>query len=185
MRRIAAACALLVLAACSSAPPLPAPPPDPATQMSALEQRIAILIEEQREKLGPNAHPLAIDPELGDVARAHSRDMAAGKYFAHASPKGETTATLLMAADPRFQGLLGENIGALHYAKQSGIDVAAFARAFLEQWLKSPQHRDNMTMADYTLAGIGAAVDGDTVYVTVLFATDLGMGPHADRPAPN
>jgi hypothetical protein len=27
-------------------------------------------------------------------------------------------------------------------------------------------------------------VNGDTVYVTELFATDLGLGPHEDKPAP-
>ena len=55
----------LLLAGCSvfdTSPPQPAPPPDPKTQMGALETRIAILVEEQRQKLDPKARPLAIDP---------------------------------------------------------------------------------------------------------------------------
>jgi len=152
--------------------------------MSALELRIAVLIEEQREKLGPSAHPLAIDPELSKIAREHSQDMAAKNYIAHASPTGETTVTLLMAADPRFQGLLAENIGVLHYVKQTGVDVDNFAKDVVRQWLNSPKHRENLVMADYKLTGIGAAVNGDTVYVTALFATDLGLGQQAESKAP-
>jgi uncharacterized protein YkwD len=182
MRRFCAAGLLLLLAGCASAPPVPPPPPDPATLMPALEQRIAMLVEEEREKIDPKAKILAIDPELSGIARARARDMAAKNYMAHAAPNGDTSATLLMAEDKRFQGLLGENMAALHYVKQSGVDVNSFARNFVDTWLKSPQHRDNLAMADYDLTGIGAAVNADTVYVTALFATDLGMGPHEEKP---
>jgi hypothetical protein len=57
------------------------------------------------------------------------------------------------------------------------VTVEDFARRFLEEWLKSPPHRDNMAFADYDHAGVGAAVNGDTVYVAVLFSTDLGLKP--------
>jgi uncharacterized protein YkwD len=157
------------------------PPPDPKTLMPALEQRIAVLIAEEREKIDAKARPLAIDPELTEIARDRADDMAAKNYLAHAAPDGQTSATLLMDRDPRFQGLLGENMAAQHYVKQTGVDVNAFARAIVDQWLKSPQHHDNLAFADYNLTGIGAAVNGDTVYVTELFATDLGLGPHQDK----
>jgi hypothetical protein len=32
-----------------------------------------------------------------------------------------------------------------------------------------------MVFADYDHAGVGAAVNGDTVYVAVLFSTDMGL----------
>jgi uncharacterized protein YkwD len=175
----------LLLAGCASAPHVPPPPPDPATLMPALEQRIAMLVEEEREKIDPRAKVLAIDPELSGIARARARDMAAKNYMAHAAPNGDTSASLLMAQDARFQGLLGENMAALHYVKQSGVDVNSFARNFVDTWLKSPQHRDNLAMPDYNLTGIGAAVNADTVYVTALFSTDLGMGPHEEKKVPN
>jgi uncharacterized protein YkwD len=187
LRRTLAAGLLLLLAGCATAPPVPKPappPPDPATLMGALEDRIALLIEEERERAEPAAKPLAVDPELTEIARERARDMAAKNYFAHAAPNGDTSATLLAAKDPRFQGLLGENLSAAHYVKQTGVDVNAFARDFVDRWMKSPQHRDNIIMRDYDLAGIGAAVNGDTVYVTALFATDLGLGPHEEKKAP-
>jgi len=177
----------LALAACSTTPKqvaLPTPPPDPHTLMPALETRIAVLIEEERERINAKARPLVIDPELSGIARKRSADMAAKNYLAHTAPDGETSASILMDTDARFQGLLGENMGAQHYTKQLGVDVNKFARAVVDQWLASPQHRDNLSFADYNLTGVGAAVNGDTVYVTELFATDLGLGPHIDKTAP-
>lgn len=172
----------LLLTACSSfsfqAPEAPIPP-DPKGQMGALETRIAILVEEQRQKLEPKARPLAIDPELSKVARARASDMAANNYLAHAAPNGDTSATLLMKQDEKWQGLLGENLAAQHYTKEGGVTVDDFAQRFLDEWLKSPPHRDNMVFASYDHAGVGAAVNGDTVYVAVLFSTDLGLKPPA------
>jgi uncharacterized protein YkwD len=116
-----------------------------------------------------------MDAELSKVARARASDMAAQNYLAHAAPNGETSASLLMEQDAQWQGLLGENLAAQHYTKQSGVAVEDFARRFLDEWLKSPPHKENMVFADYDHAGVGAAVNGDTVYVAVLFSTDLGL----------
>jgi uncharacterized protein YkwD len=176
----------LTLAACATQapPPGPLPPPDPKTQMGALETRIAVLVEEERHRIDPKARPLAIDPELSTIARARAGDMATKKYLAHQGPDGATSATLLMKADAKWQGLLGENLAAQHYTKQGGVTVDEFARRFLDEWLKSPPHRDNMAFAHYDHAGVGAAVNDDTVYVAVLFSTDLGLPPpKMDGPA--
>ena len=186
MRVISVALLLLLVAGCATTPP-PAPrppPPDPKTLMGALEQRIAILVADERGRIDPTAKPLMIDPELAAIARQRSSDMAAKHYFAHAAPNGDTSASILMAEDAHFQGLLGENIGAQHYRAELGVDVDQFARNFLDIWLKSPKHKENLAYAEYNRTGIGAAVDGDTVYVTELFATDLGLGPHQDAPPP-
>jgi len=164
-----------VLSGCASLP-------DPAERMPALERRIAVLVEEEREKLDVHAKPLAIDPELGHIARERSADMATKNYLAHSAANGDTSASLLMAQDKRFQGLLGENMAAVHFTKQTGVDVDAAARTIVDIWLNSPKHRDNMVFAPYTLTGIGAAANGDTVYVTALFTTDLGLPPHEAAP---
>src|ERR1700722_11190164 len=128
---VAAIC-LFALAGCESmdqapqpvaaAKPLP-PPPDPKTQMVALENRIESLIEQQREKLDPKAHILNLDPRLAGIARARAQDMADKNYLAHAATNSDSSASLLMAEDQKWQGLLGENLAAQHYRKESGVDV--------------------------------------------------------------
>ena len=171
--------AALTLAGCATEAPLPAAPapPDPKSQMGALETRIAVLVEEERHKLDPKAKSLALDAELSKIARARASDMAEKNYLAHQGPDGATSATLLMKDDAKWQGLLGENLAAQHYTKQGGVAVNEFAQRFLDEWLKSPPHRDNMAFINYDHAGVGAAVNGDTVYVAVLFSTDLGLPP--------
>jgi uncharacterized protein YkwD len=174
------ALALLLLAGCASGQQTAPAPPDPQTQMAALATRIAVLVEEQRMKLDPQAKSLAIDPELTKIAEARAHDMAVKNYLAHSAPNGDTSASLLMANDAKWQGLLGENLAAQHYVKESGVDVDAFAARFLDEWMKSDPHRDNLAYPAYDRTGVGAAVNGDTVYVTQLFASDMGLRPPAD-----
>lgn len=176
-RAIVLVVALLALAGCASVEPGPPPLPDPKSQMAALEMRIAILVEEQRQRLDPKARKLAIDPALTTIARARAQDMATKNYLAHTAPDGATSATLLMKQDAQWQGLLGENLAAQHYTRQSGVVVNDFAKRFLDEWMKSTPHRENMAFANYDHAGVGAAVNGDTVYVALLFSTDLGLPP--------
>lgn len=177
MKRLVPAFLLFLLAACAEVTPAKPPMPDPAAQMPALENRIAMLVEAERQKIDPKAKSLTIDPELSRIARARAADMAAKNYLAHQGPDGATSASLLMKQDARWQGLLGENLAAQHYTRESGVAVDDFARRFLEEWLKSPPHRDNMAFAAYDHAGVGAAVNGDTVYVALLFSTDMGLPP--------
>jgi uncharacterized protein YkwD len=180
-RKLLMVAALVALAGCETVTPVGAPlPPDPRTQMPALEARIAVLVAEERWKLDPKSKPLAIDPELSHVAHARAVDMAAKNYLAHAAPDGSTSASLLMKVDAKWQGLLGENLAAQHYTRQGGVAVDDFAHRFLDEWLKSPPHRDNMAFADYDRTGVGAAVNGDTVYVALLFSTDMGLPPPRD-----
>jgi uncharacterized protein YkwD len=186
MRRfLAPVLSLLLLAACADLggplhKPLP-PPPDPHTQMGALESRINALVEEQRLKINPSAKPLALDSELVGVARKKSEDMAAKNYLAHAAPDGSTTASIVMDQDANFQGLLGENIAAEHYTPQIGVDPEKFAQEFVDGWLASEAHKQNLAYPSYNRTGVGAAVNGDTVYVTQLFATDMGLPPPSQQ----
>ncbi len=186
MRKLLPVLLLVLLAGCSAVQAVigTEAPPDPKTLMPALELRIAVLVADERSHIDPNAKPLMIDPELSDIARKRAADMAAKNYFAHTAPNGDTSASLLMAEDVHFQGLLGENMAAQHYTPAVGVDVETFAHRFVDGWINSVPHKENLSFADYNKTGVGAAVSGDTVYVTQLFATDLGMGPHQDNAPP-
>ena len=112
-----------VLAGCASTEPaVAARRPIRKTQMARAGARIAVLVEEQRLKLDPEGQ------SPGDRSRTHQNrrsarasDMAAKNYLAHAAPNGDTSASLLMADDAKWQGLLGENLAAQHYVKESGV----------------------------------------------------------------
>jgi uncharacterized protein YkwD len=183
VRAAALTLALLACAACATQTAIaPPPPPDPKTQMAALELRIFDLIQDERHKVDPKAKTLALDSELVGVARRRSADMAAKNYMAHQGPDGQTSASVLMDEDSDFQGLLGENIAAQHFTKQGGVDVEGFAERFVKTWVDSADHKENLSFADYDRSGVGAAVNGDTVYVTQLFATNLGLPQHAADP---
>jgi len=140
--RAVAGVLLLVCAGCAQIPP-----PDPSRQIPALEGRIFTLINVERHALDPSAKELALDPELVSVARARSAGMAAKNKFADDDP--HISATRLMAADAKFQGLLGENVAAQRYSRKTGIDVDRSAQSFVAMWVSSPSHKDNLSFADY------------------------------------
>jgi uncharacterized protein YkwD len=158
------------VAACATAPP-----PDPATQMPALESRVFALINAQRHAIDPKAKDLALDSELVGLARERSADMAAKNAFATGDP--HISATRLMAEDAQFQGLLGENVAAEHYVKARGIDLEQYAAQIVATWIGSPSHKENLSFADYSRTGVGAALSNDTIFITQLFATEIPPGP--------
>ena len=155
--------------------------PDVSAQMPALESRIYALIVDQRRKLDPKAQFLSLDPELVVIARKRSTDMALKSSFT--ADDKHSSATMLMTADTKFQGLVGENVAAQHFTPGTGIDVDAVAKNFVDGWLASAPHKENLDFAEYDRTGVGAAANGDTIYVTQLFSTDLGMPQGASTPA--
>ncbi|MGA7676287.1 MAG: CAP domain-containing protein [Rhizomicrobium sp.] len=174
----AAACAFLLLfcAGCADLSSLFGPSkPDVPAQMPALESRIYTLIVDQRRTLDPKAHFLSLDPELVEIARKRSAEMALKNSFVNDDP--HVSATMLMAEDAKFQGLIGENVAAQHFLPADGIDIDIVAKRFVDSWLASAPHKENLDFADYDRTGVGAAANGDTIYVTQLFSTDLGLGP--------
>ncbi|GAA0565230.1 CAP domain-containing protein [Rhizomicrobium electricum] len=152
--------------------------------MPALEKRIFALVAETRHKTDPKAHALALDPALTDVARKRSAEMAKANSFVDAGDP-HVAASLLMAADAKFQGLVGENVAAQHYTPGQDIDVEIFAKRFVESWAASRPHLENLSFADYDKSGVGAALNADTIYVAQIFTTDLGMGGRSEQATPD
>ena len=188
MRALSFAFVALVCSGCAEVSPLVSfqpPPPDPRSQLPALETRITELIVDERSKLDPGVQALAVDGELVKVARERSADMAAKNYVANKSPDGTTSASLLMSEDADFQGLLGENIAAERFSPAAPIDVNAMAQQFVDTWMASPAHKENLSFKFYQRTGVGAAVGNGTVYVTELFSNDLGLKPPPKTDAPD
>jgi len=148
----------------------PLPPDESWIETAADAEALMVrLINQDRAHHG--LRPLEPDPELASVARAHSTDMRAGRYFAHVSPTHGTLADRLDRAgyDARYSA---ENIARnpLVYDAQAGL-------------MESLGHRANILSTEPTRVGVGVAIgraaNGErTLYITQNFARPLS------RPAP-
>lgn len=105
--------------------------------------------------------PLRRVPELDQVARAHSRDMARRGYLSHESPEGADPVARLQRA-----GLTGFSLAAENAGRTDRSDPN---REILEGWLHSQSHRRNLHAPPFNATGIGIAraADGALVYTQI------------------
>ena len=108
---------------------------------TAAEQRMLALVNAERRREG--LAPLKMDPQLQQVARAHSRDMYMRDYFSHVSPEGNSAFDRLRAAGVNFLAA-GENIA-----------FAPDVNSAEQSLYSSPEHRANLLAPDYVRIGIG------------------------------
>jgi uncharacterized protein YkwD len=173
MKRLLILILALALAACANKPVSPGVPPL-EIEMSVLKERLFVLVEAERRRLNSEAKPLILDPELMRAAQTHSDDMASKRSFDAGNPDGNLAINTLLS-DPKFRGFVGENSAAQYFTPGARIDPDTYAKGFLDIWLKSPDHRMNLTYPAFDKTGIGIAVNGNTIYAAELFATDLGL----------
>ncbi len=108
---------------------------------------------------------LRASPALAEVALAHAQDMARNGYLSHVNAGGQDPLERVRAAGIEGFKLLAENIAA--------SDVAADrVSAMVEEWLRSPLHRENLLNPVFNSSGVAVveAPDGRTLAVQ-LFAT--------------
>jgi uncharacterized protein YkwD len=110
-----------------------------------LEARMLEMVNDERRKNGLEA--LRPDPQLTEVARAHSQDMFARGYFSHVSPDRRDPFDRLRAAKATYR-IAGENLAFAHtlVAAHQGL-------------MRSPGHRANILRPQFGRAGI-AVLDG-------------------------
>lgn len=103
------------------------------------------LINAERAQAG--LAPLAADPEMQAVARAHSVDMLRRGYFGHNTPEGRTPFDRIDAAEITYR-TAGENLAL--------APTLALAHSGL---MNSPGHRANILRPEFGRVGIGI-IDG-------------------------
>jgi uncharacterized protein YkwD len=106
-----------------------------------LEAEMLALVNEERRKAG--LQPVAADPELTLVARAHSRDMFARGYFSHYTPEKRDPFDRMKAAKVKFL-TAGENLAL-------GQTLQICHRGLMN----SPGHRANILQPAFGRLGIG------------------------------
>jgi uncharacterized protein YkwD len=106
-----------------------------------LETRMFEMVNAERARQG--LQPLKPDPELAQVARAHSRDMLARGYFSHVAPDGKDAFGRMREADVRFL-TAGENLA-----------LAPTLPAAHQGLMNSPGHRANVLRPQFGRLGVG------------------------------
>ena len=111
------------------------------TVRSDLEAQMLDLVNQERIQRG--LRPLQADPELTEVARAHSRDMFARGYFAHITPDRKSPFDRMDEAHVQYL-TAGENLALAH-----SLTIAH------NGLMNSPGHRANILNPNFGHIGIG------------------------------
>lgn len=148
---------LPVLAACGSGSGGPTAPADLAPGL--VESESGSLVNQARgaRQLGP----LSFDPQLAEVARAHSEAMLDQGFLAHTGASDDSLRDRLRAAGVSYRSA-GQNLAQV----QAAVDPAGEAHA---QLVASQGHRDNIVDPRFQLVGVGVAKDGGTYWITQIF----------------
>jgi uncharacterized protein YkwD len=144
----------------------PVPPGNRATlHLRGVEELIWRLTNEIRQRYG--IPPLRQDDRLSALARAYSEDMLRRRFFSHSNPEGLTAKDRVMPFYPRPIYRLGENIWM--GSNFSAANSEALARSIVNSWMKSPGHRENILVVDFTHLGVGVAARGREIRATQIF----------------
>lgn len=111
-----------------------------------LEAEMLVMVNQERAKEG--LHALKADPEIREVARAHSKDMFARSYFSHTNPDGKSPGDRIKAAGVKFL-TAGENLA-----------WAQTLRIAHKGLMNSPGHRANILHRSFGRVGIGILEGG-------------------------
>jgi uncharacterized protein YkwD len=158
---------LLLLAACAPAGTTdrvivresPNPPAAaPHVSESEMEAQLHAAINGRRQSRG--LAPLVMDAGMAEIARQHSRDMAAERVpFGHDGFDRRWTAARGLGPYSTF----AENVGYNDFPADRAATIA------FEGFVRSSSHRRNLD-GTFTRTGIGVARTGRTYYFTQVFA---------------
>ena len=130
--------------------------------MAEVEQKIYEKINEERSKAG--VATLSYNSTMEKYARIKSQDMGDRGYFDHVDPEGNLI-TVKMQQDGVRYNAWGENIAYI-----GGVsDADALATQFMNNWMNSQGHRENILSSNFTSVGVGVYKSGNRVYATQEF----------------
>jgi uncharacterized protein YkwD len=96
-----------------------------------------------RERVSRGLKPVEADPEMTEVARAHSRDMFVRGYFAHENPDGKDPFQRMRDANVKFL-TAGENLALAQTLEMAHTNL-----------MNSPGHKANILQPAFGRLGIG------------------------------
>ncbi|NLW60335.1 MAG: hypothetical protein GX073_08365 [Firmicutes bacterium] len=126
--------------------PKPSNPATPSKGLTAMEQKMVALVNQERTKAG--LQQLKVDNTLVQLARMKSQDMIDKNYFSHTSPTYGSPFEMMKNAGVKYY-TAGENL--------AGAGSVESAHASL---MASPGHRANILNSRYNYFGVGIATGG-------------------------
>lgn len=131
----------------------------------SLEKQTFEILNAERRTRGLD--PLVWDERVAQLARLHSRSMAAEKFFSHRGPDGSTVDGRADQLGLSTWTAIAENIAFL----KGQNDPAQLA---VNKWLSSPPHRKNILGGGWEGSAIGVAVGQDgAFYFTQVFISGV------------
>jgi uncharacterized protein YkwD len=152
--------AALLFSACSGGGGLLGPTTPSGVSVDSVEFASFSLVNDERLAT-KSGGKLAKEATVARLAREYSEEMMRGGFFAHTSPDGRDLKARLQEAGIEFSSA-GENLAKVTNAS----DPASYAHTLLMQ---HEEHRRNILDSKYEFLGIGAAREGDTVWITQVF----------------
>lgn len=129
-----------------------------------LEIEEAIFTRVNLERTANGLQPLNYNNTMQNYARIKSKDMGDRGYFAHENPEGELI-TAQMKRDGINYTAWGENIAYI----QGNYSNSSLATQFMDNWMNSQGHRENILSPNFKSIGIGVYKIGNTYYATQEF----------------
>ncbi len=105
---------------------------------------------------------LVVLQSLTDISRTRSSDMVSRNYFSHYSPEGSTFFNIMRNSGISWANA-GENLGNAAPANWGTPS------AFINAWMNSASHRDNMLRGHYKYIGVGIVDGGGRRVITTIF----------------
>ncbi len=134
---------------------------DSKRDVGIMEQEILILVNEERQKYG--ARSLTAKSNLNSFARGWSDKMISQNFFEHSN------------LNFPYPSIAGENIGEtpIHYdviGCGSTYTNNQLAKCFVEGWIGSHGHHENMIDNRFSMTGIGVSCDSSKCRATQVFS---------------
>jgi len=105
---------------------------------------------------------LVVLQSLTDISRTRSSDMVQRGYFSHYTPEGSTFFNMMRNNGISWSNA-GENLGNAAPANWGTPS------AFINAWMNSASHRDNMLRGHYKYIGVGIVDGGGRRVITTIF----------------
>lgn len=129
----------------------------------------AAILESLNElRVEQDLNPLTANDELREAATI--RAIETEELFSHTRPDGSDAFTVFEEDDITYNyQLVGENLGmATNYLEEQEM-----ADLLFNGWVESEGHYENMIRPEYQEVGIGVHYDGEYLYATQMFGTQM------------